>query len=427
MCNACIASSCCGSCPIECGDASKAHCKAGDRVNTNSLIVDDNEFIHAGDAITGGYVLPNDIITLDEDCNDMAHIMRKKQMEWLKTYFDTFKENGIDVNARHFEILARIQNLEVTVLHDPKGEIRQGTKMEVFDLIAQRGDEVNEMILAPRTSSKKEVVRHTGGTMLQLCFEDMSSALADASVGAVVDDNISSIASTLIGNNLAEPGSRKKLMQPAVTLNLSDSLNDLSELDSYETGENLEIMSIFDSKPLNLEGLDEVDGIDSIPDFGSIPSFESMPDFSTMPDLGESLANMDTFSSEPEEEEPVKAPEEETAVVQESLASMNVFDEVTLGANTEDKEVSPSISLSDDEDDDDVSTVKITDDLIAPMPLNLFNDESDEDDDDSLQIKFAENTVLGTNIIQETILIDESDDDDNEDDEDDDLESMSLF
>lgn len=85
------------------------------KINAKLLNRKNHEWVDAGEAVTDGYVLPNDIICVPE--GTQKALLRKKQTTWLYNWFRTFVEdNNIFVNARHFELFTRAQMSDMVVV-----------------------------------------------------------------------------------------------------------------------------------------------------------------------------------------------------------------------------------------------------------------------------------------------------------------------
>lgn len=202
-------------CPIEINQYSCAFCKIDGRFNSSTLKVKDGQFIKSGDSITEGYVMPDSIRRNSEEPDE--EILRKKQIVWLMAYFNTFRSNGIDINARHFEILARCQNLLVTVLDSGKTDLRPGKVYEFSELMRNyTPEDIATTTLSVKTSDKYDVVTHFSGPLTMLTFENVAGKAAEFVNSAYSSDTISLIGSTFVGNDLSKPGSRKELKQPAI-------------------------------------------------------------------------------------------------------------------------------------------------------------------------------------------------------------------
>ena len=80
------------------------------------------------------------------------------------TYFNTFLGNGIDINARHFEILTRCQNSLVTVLNPGVTDLEFGKEYEIGELMRKyTPKQLDTVQLYCKTSEKYSVVTHYSG------------------------------------------------------------------------------------------------------------------------------------------------------------------------------------------------------------------------------------------------------------------------
>lgn len=381
-----------GRCPVTTADYSIALCRLENKVLTNRLIVDDDEYIRAGDQITDGYLLPNSIVRTED--NKLETLLRKKQMAWFLIYFNTFKSNGIDINARHFEILARLQNNMVTVIQDPSETYEKGECIEIFNAIREHGEEkIGAMTFNVSTSKRYDVIEHNSGNLAMFCFENVAESIANAVIQAKTDTVISPIASTFVGNDLRYPDKKKKLAQPDINfsesfMNPYDSidLNDLYSENSYIEVTDEEIEQEVEHLEINLDKLDI---------FADAGGFE---------DIAEPLGTAELLqeSSEVEDASPsvVEEPVEDNQVIQ--LDELNIFTEISTGAHEQDNAVPSQVKAED----------------ITLEDLDMFTNVDSDDDDE-----FFSTIITEEEDLQESIENTKEEDEPTPTD----LEMMTLF
>ncbi|MFQ9150732.1 MAG: hypothetical protein ACLR6B_03560 [Blautia sp.] len=199
------------------------------KLGVNNLICQDGQYVELGDGLTAGYVLPNEIEP-DDSGFSVEEIVRKKQMVWLMIYFNTFLSNGIEINARHFEILTRCQNSLVTVLDRGDTDLEFGKEYEIGELMRKYSPEVlNTTKLFCKTSEKYNVVTHYSGPMAMITFEDVANHLAMFTNTDKDSSVMSPIADIFVGNDVAT-GKKKVLRQPFIKLrNDSDLIPDIDD------------------------------------------------------------------------------------------------------------------------------------------------------------------------------------------------------
>ncbi|MEY8334655.1 hypothetical protein AALB53_16345 [Lachnospiraceae bacterium 47-T17] len=185
-------------------------CLVSERIDKNLLIPLDNEWVQSGeqltidpitanDARTYSMVDPNLINTVD-DSTEPIYVLRKRQMAWLLNYYRTFVSNNIYINARHFEILARIQNNYVTILDSKYDAYKVGDVAEVNDVI-----NISGIRYKMRVSKRDEVILRTSGAFTALSFEDLPSVaakLVNSSYKSPVFYNNSLIGAISAGTNI---------------------------------------------------------------------------------------------------------------------------------------------------------------------------------------------------------------------------------
>lgn len=177
-------------------------------VPANLLVVKEGDWVEASQPLTSLIVNPKTItaITVSEgkksvrDTKAFEFVYRKKQTVWLENYFYTFANKGIDINARHFEIFARIQNLQGFVYYSNNPDFEQGKSYEITSLLKAPG-----VKFAPKLSSRPEVILNTSGAMAALSFERIQSVAASLCVDSYKSPynyNNSLLGSVAVGTNL---------------------------------------------------------------------------------------------------------------------------------------------------------------------------------------------------------------------------------
>lgn len=251
-------------CPLELNEYGSARCQLPEKLPNASIIVEDGQYVNYGDSLTAGYVLPNSIIR-NADISD-TEIIRKKQVVWLETYFNTFRSNGIDVNARHFEFLARCQNLLVTVVDKGDTDLEEGETYEITQLMKDLStEELSSVKFSMKTSNKSEVVTHFSGPMAMLTFEDVAGKIAMFTNKCMKSSTTSLIGDTFVGNDLTKPGTFKALQQPSIMgySVINSPYNDVDD-ELFTESEEFEITK--DDTTTGVVSLDDIsfDGLDNM-------------------------------------------------------------------------------------------------------------------------------------------------------------------
>lgn len=217
-----------GECPYKSNEFGKVRCKVKGKMGANNLLCQDGQYVELGDGLTAGFVLPNDIEP-DEFGFSMKEVIRKKQMVWLMTYFNTFLGNGIDINARHFEILTRCQNSLVTVLNPGVTDLEFGKEYEIGELMRKYAPkQLDTVQLYCKTSEKYSVVTHYSGPLAMITFEDVANHLATFTNTDMDSSTMSPIGDIFVGNDVAT-GKKKVLRQPAIKVRDDELIPDLDD------------------------------------------------------------------------------------------------------------------------------------------------------------------------------------------------------
>ena len=210
-------------CPYKAGSAA-GECLLNTKVFTGRLLFEDGVYVDAGEAITEGYVLPDDIVAVNP--NSMERLVRHKQMVWLLNYFNTFQSNNIYINARHFEIYARLQNLMMLVVKSSNPDFKVGQKYEYSELVGHE----DEVVAILNVAKQEEVIIQNSGALSALSFENVKNILAELVVSGHKNYRNAPIGEINVGQNLLNtekkvlrsPHRFKQQLQQSTNLNLEE-------------------------------------------------------------------------------------------------------------------------------------------------------------------------------------------------------------
>lgn len=180
-CSFCTGCSVNGECPSTSGCKPCAFKKT---LDSSLLCVSDGDWVEAGQPLTIQIPSPKsvDTVTVEtdkefRDTQEFKYVYRKKQVMWLNNYYETFSSKNIDINARHFELLTRVQNLQGFVYRSENPNFEAGKTYELPELLDAEG-----VSFEPRLSKLSKVIADTSGAMAALSFERIQSVAANLSV-----------------------------------------------------------------------------------------------------------------------------------------------------------------------------------------------------------------------------------------------------
>lgn len=185
-CDLCFGCSVNGDCPVSKDDLTQLPpCTFKKSVSAQLLTCADGDWVEASQPLTCQIPNPTDITTVTEDgsitdTDDFELVYRKKQVTWLQNYYETFSSKGIEINARHFEIFARVQNLQGKVFYSEDPNFKAGSSYEITSLQKASG----KVMFSPKLSTRSEVIMDTSGAMAALSFERVQSIAASLCVKA---------------------------------------------------------------------------------------------------------------------------------------------------------------------------------------------------------------------------------------------------
>lgn len=195
-------------------------CAIKQAIDVDLLTCKDGDWVEASQPLTMAIPNPIDITVVREndsldDTTEFKYVYRRKQTTWLQNYYETFSNKGIDINARHFEIFARVQNLHGTVTYSEDPRFVPGKSYEIMSL--QKAD--GNVIYTSELSSRQDVIKNVSGAMAALSFERVQSIAASLCVeaydGSYVYNN-SLLGSVAVGTDLVT-GNVKSLAVPLVS------------------------------------------------------------------------------------------------------------------------------------------------------------------------------------------------------------------
>lgn len=223
------------------------------RINPKTLICKNKEWINAGEAITSGYVLPNNIIRTPEGTIDS--LIRAKQVVWLYNWFKTFDDNNISVNARHFELFTRAQMSDMTIVKSNNPAYEVGKRYKLSDVLSAGKGVVGVL----ETSDVINTVLNSSGALAVLSYENIAASLPKLVQKSYRSYKNSPIGALNLGENLVTK--EKKKLQAFTQKNYDvgyriseDDNNALVFTVANDTSEALSSMDLFsDLKDFDLD------------------------------------------------------------------------------------------------------------------------------------------------------------------------------
>lgn len=178
----------------------KCFCQLPEKIEFARIIQKDGEWVEGGTAITRDMIHPDDITSVGDDTDpDKLHI--RKQRIWINNYYNTFKDSGILVRARHFELIAYVQNKYVKVYDAGSTKLHNG---EVYEFNEVR-DVLKDIVCQQMVSKRDDVILRSSGAYAALSFENIAAIaarLATSGYKQSTKHNHSLISSLAIGENM---------------------------------------------------------------------------------------------------------------------------------------------------------------------------------------------------------------------------------
>lgn len=267
-------------------------CALPQKVPTADVKVGEGEFVYSGCPITN-YTMISDNVVSYKDSTDPAIVLRRKQMIWIKNYYDIFHSASIDINVRHFELLVFAQNRFGVVVKSDNPQYQPGKLYNINELL-DAGDDVKFVM---HTLKIHESVTNNSGILAALTFNDVADKIAKFTERHVVTNLKSS--SSPIGNiSIGQQFTKKGFVQISNPKLATPVYNSVQTNNSNENSVNLLDLDI-------TSGTSSMNAFDDM--FGSEDDFFSFDESITEEATAESVTasvtegatvEMDTFSTE---------------------------------------------------------------------------------------------------------------------------------
>lgn len=166
-------------------------------VPTNTLLVENGEYVKFGDMLTAGNIVLDKVGV----ARDNIEVIRRRQLILLEMYHSTFLANNLDVHARHFEVLVRLQTTLVQILDSDDPNLEAGQDAELAQVINSRNNGYS-VSFDFSTTKQPRVISYFGGTLTGLAFERFDEVLTNAIVAQPNNPNIGVLSQIVVGEDV---------------------------------------------------------------------------------------------------------------------------------------------------------------------------------------------------------------------------------
>jgi DNA-directed RNA polymerase subunit beta' len=159
------------------------------------LIVSSGDTIEAGDLLTDGSVNPHDILRIKGVRGVQQYVIR----EVLKVY----KNNGVEINDKHIEIITRQMMRKVRIDDPGESELLTGSMVDMFDFDAENA-RVQKLGQTPASGKRillgiTKASLATDSFLSAASFQETTRVLTDAAVKGKIDPLIGLKENVIIG------------------------------------------------------------------------------------------------------------------------------------------------------------------------------------------------------------------------------------
>ncbi|MDN5313925.1 MAG: DNA-directed polymerase subunit beta [Clostridiales bacterium] len=162
---------------------------------SSPILPNDGDMIEAGDLLTDGSVNPHDIMRIKGVRGVQKYIIG----EVLKVY----KNNGVEINDKHLEIITRQMMRKIKIDDPGDTELMTGTMVDMFDF-ERENDRVSKLGLTP-ASGKRVLLGITKASLATdsflsaASFQETTRVLTDAAVKGKIDPLVGLKENVIIG------------------------------------------------------------------------------------------------------------------------------------------------------------------------------------------------------------------------------------
>lgn len=193
-------------CPLT-GNGAKIdpQCTYGNKIASTMISYRNGEFVESGFPVTE-FPPESDSVISVKNSKDPAIVLRRKQEIWIDNYYKVFKDQSISINARHFELLAMVQNNHAMVLESDSSNFRVGETYTTTELMKALDDGVNVKFKMSTTNLHQTICLNSG-MLTALTFNKQAGFLANATFRGMSNNvsKISPIGKITVGQDLNKP------------------------------------------------------------------------------------------------------------------------------------------------------------------------------------------------------------------------------
>lgn len=187
-----------------------------DVVDMDRVIVKSGEYVEVGEPLSSGMISFGDI----GGRRPTLKMIRKRQLLVLDDYKKTYAASNLNVHARHFEMVVRVQTALVQIYESDDKDIKVGTKRELAEVLdsIEKG---HNIVYDHTINTEREVIEHFSGGLSLLAFERLDENLARLNMSNPNKEENSIMGRLLVGENIIDnfdengnllPSERKRLV-----------------------------------------------------------------------------------------------------------------------------------------------------------------------------------------------------------------------
>lgn len=173
---------------------------------TGGVSVKEGEYVDAYDALTPGFVSTAEI----GECETLtSEQLRKRQYNLIDLYYFTYKGAGLEINTRHFEVLARLQTSYVEILDGLNTPFKSRGLYSISEVNAYEKEHGIVLDKSFKVLNQSAIIGKTSGGFSLLAFENFNSNLGKIFFNDLVVECKSPISRMFIGEDVYSPKTRK--------------------------------------------------------------------------------------------------------------------------------------------------------------------------------------------------------------------------
>lgn len=213
-----------------------------------------------GEKVFGGQELVSGVYDVN-DIPEKGDYLLARLLKLTSIYYSIFKGSNIEIDVRHFEILARAQQSYVFITKSNDPNVPEGSIQNVGDVLKSR-EEGFVVEGFNRTLKKTEQIFKVSGSLSAICHHDPAKAIALTSTNRTFKNGKNSLIGSIISGTDLVTGTKGVPTKPAYRDLVLKNKEVNTEEVAVESLADMSVFSIVENNNSNEIALDSIDDLD---------------------------------------------------------------------------------------------------------------------------------------------------------------------